>query len=57
MLYNGMDERIQVVTTPAIGAADTRVYLYDLDHRIVGECDAMERLSTVSVAITFIRRH
>jgi len=37
MLYNGMDERIQVVTTPAIGAADTRVYLYDLNHRIVGE--------------------
>ena len=40
MLYNGMDERIQVVTTPAIGAADTRVYLYDLDHRIVGEYGA-----------------
>jgi len=40
MLYNGMDERIQVVTTPAIGLADTRVYLYDLDHRIVGEYGA-----------------
>jgi RHS repeat-associated protein len=40
MLYNGMDERIQVVTTPAIGSADTRVYLYDLDHRIVGEYGA-----------------
>ena len=40
MLYNGMDERIQVLTTPAIGLADTRLYLYDLDHRIVGEYGA-----------------
>jgi RHS repeat-associated protein len=37
MLYNGDDERIRVVTTPAIGPSDTRIYMYDLDHRIVGE--------------------
>jgi RHS repeat-associated protein len=37
MLYNGDDERIRVVTTPAIGPSDTRIYVYDLDHRIVGE--------------------
>jgi RHS repeat-associated protein len=37
MLYNGEDERIRVVTTPAVGLADTRVYIYDLDNRIVGE--------------------
>jgi RHS repeat-associated protein len=37
MLYNGEDERIRVVTTPAVGLTDTRIYIYDLDHRIVGE--------------------
>jgi RHS repeat-associated protein len=37
MLYNGEDERIRIVTTPAVGLADTRIYMYDLDHRIVGE--------------------
>ncbi len=40
MLYNGADERIRVVTTPASGPTDTRVFLYDLDHRIVGEYGA-----------------
>ncbi|MEN9855026.1 MAG: hypothetical protein RLZZ157_152 [Pseudomonadota bacterium] len=37
MVYNGEDERIRVVTQPAIGPSDTRIYIYDLDHRIVGE--------------------
>jgi RHS repeat-associated protein len=37
MLYNGDDERIRVVTTPAVGPADTRIYMYDLDNRIVAE--------------------
>jgi RHS repeat-associated protein len=40
MLYNGEDERIRIVTTPAVGPADTRIYVYDLDHRIVGEYGA-----------------
>jgi RHS repeat-associated protein len=40
MLYNGADERIRVVTTPASGPTDTRIFLYDLDHRIVGEYGA-----------------
>jgi RHS repeat-associated protein len=51
MLYNGMDERIQVVTTPVIGAADTRVNLYDLDHRIVGEYGAT---GTVDIKAEYI---
>jgi YD repeat-containing protein len=39
MLYNGEDERIRVVTNPGgVGLTDTRIYIYDLDHRIVGEC-------------------
>jgi RHS repeat-associated protein len=37
MVYNGEDERIRIVTTPAVGPSDTRIYMYDLDHRIVGE--------------------
>jgi hypothetical protein len=38
MLYNGEDERIRVVTNPGgVGLTDTRIYIYDLDHRIVGE--------------------
>jgi RHS repeat-associated protein len=40
MLYNGADERIRVVTTPASGPVDTRQFVYDLDHRIVGEYGA-----------------
>jgi RHS repeat-associated protein len=40
MLYNGADERIRVVTTPASGPTDTRQFVYDLDHRIVGEYGA-----------------
>jgi RHS repeat-associated protein len=40
MLYNGDDERIRVVTTPTVGPSDTRIYMYDLDHRIVGEYGA-----------------
>ena len=30
-------EWMRVVTTPAVGLPDTRIYMYDLDHRIVGE--------------------
>jgi RHS repeat-associated protein len=37
MVYNGADERVAVVTTPASGPVDTRIYVYDLDHRIIGE--------------------
>ena len=37
MTYNGADERVRVVTTPASGPVDTRVYVYDLDHRVIGE--------------------
>jgi YD repeat-containing protein len=37
MTYNGADERVRVVTAPASGPVDTRVYVYDLDHRIIGE--------------------
>jgi RHS repeat-associated protein len=37
MTYNGADERVAVVTTPASGPVDTRIYVYDLDHRIIGE--------------------
>ncbi|MBA4778191.1 MAG: RHS repeat-associated core domain-containing protein [Pseudomonadota bacterium] len=40
MAYNGLDERVQLVTTPAGGAADTRMVFYDLDHRIIGEYGA-----------------
>jgi RHS repeat-associated protein len=40
MLYSGEDERVRVVTTPATGAADTRLYVYDTDHRIIGEYGA-----------------
>lgn len=40
MLYNGADERIRVITTPASGQVDTRQFVYDLDHRIVGEYGA-----------------
>jgi hypothetical protein len=40
MLYNGADERIRVVTTTASGPTDTRQFVYDLDHRIVGEYGA-----------------
>lgn len=40
MLYNGEDERVRVVTTPATGAVDTRLYIYDTDHRIIGEYGA-----------------
>lgn len=40
MLYNGADERIRVITTPASGPVDTRQFVYDLDHRIVGEYGA-----------------
>jgi YD repeat-containing protein len=40
MLYNGADERIRVVTTPTAGPVDTRQFVYDLDHRIVGEYGA-----------------
>ena len=46
MAYNGDDERILVVTTPFGGVADTRVYMYDLDHRIVGEYANMGRAVT-----------
>lgn len=55
MLYNGMDERIQVLTTPAIGLADTRLYLYDLDHRIVGEYGATGT-DLAPKAMPFIRK-
>lgn len=40
MLYNGADERIRVITTPASGPVDTRQFVYDLDHRIIGEYGA-----------------
>ena len=40
MAYNGLDERVQVTTTPAGSAVDTRMVFYDLDHRIIGEYGA-----------------
>lgn len=47
MAYNGLDERVQLVTTPASGAADTRMMFYDLDHRIIGEYGAKSVFSRV----------
>ncbi|WP_446651842.1 hypothetical protein [Blastomonas sp.] len=40
MACNRLDERVQLVTAPASGAADTRMVFYDLDHRIIGEYGA-----------------
>jgi RHS repeat-associated protein len=41
MTYNGRDERIKMVTTPAGGgASDTRYFLYDQHHRLIGEYGA-----------------
>jgi RHS repeat-associated protein len=39
MAYNGFDERVGMVTTPSGGGgpSDTRTFVYDFDHRIIGE--------------------
>ncbi|WP_409574688.1 RHS repeat-associated core domain-containing protein [Sphingopyxis sp. PET50] len=41
MTYNGRDERIKLVTTPSGGGtSDTRYFLYDQHHRLIGEYGA-----------------